>query len=340
VGTNLHAYGKTFLEEWPEETTHLFIAYYTGKYIPSKPEQPITSASPPPSISGALSSFRDAADITKYVHYLPYMSDKAKSSPPSSASNVQVSTTKSIPPVASEPNTYIPQYQPPRPRAAFSIFVDFPSCFVRFLEAMMEDEGFALQEKRDVDDICTALFEAYLREARNGKEERAMWEEKAKFLLTDQKVLHFDSTLTKVPVDTALLLSHLASFDEGTRIARERASLQIDIFRSYTTKRNTRAAIDSLHEYGPNEPDLYILALVYFCSDPKIMRDAGDELVAVLKKIEDDKLLTPLQIVQALSGTGVAHLGVVKAFLTDTIEKERRDIENVSLYLIMLTLES
>jgi vacuolar protein sorting-associated protein 11 len=59
------------------------------------------------------------------------------------------------------------------------------------------------------------------------------------------------------------------------------------------------------------------------------MKEAGDELLTVLKKIEDDRLLTPLQIVQALSGTGVAHLGVVKEFLAQTIEKERCDIENV-----------
>ena len=59
------------------------------------------------------------------------------------------------------------------------------------------------------------------------------------------------------------------------------------------------------------------------------MAEAGDELLAVLKRIEDAKLLTPLQIVQALSGTGVAHLGVVKEFLAETIERERRDIENV-----------
>jgi len=62
------------------------------------------------------------------------------------------------------------------------------------------------------------------------------------------------------------------------------------------------------------------------------MREAGDELLVVLKKIEDDKLLTPLQIVQGLSGTGVAHLGVVKRFLAETIEKERRDIENVGSF--------
>jgi len=125
------------------------------------------------------------------------------------------------------------------------------------------------------------------------------------------------------------LLSHLASFSEGTRIVRERASLQIDIFRSYTSKRDTRGAIQALHQYAPNEPDLYILALAYFCSDETIMREAGDELLVVLKKIQDEKLLSPLQIVRALSGTGVAHLGVVKGFLAETVEKERRDIENV-----------
>jgi hypothetical protein len=82
-----------------------------------------------------------------------------------------------------------PQYQPPRPRAAFSIFVDFPQCFIHFLEAMMEDDGFTSRETKDVDDICTTLFEAYLRQARDGsKEERPMWEEKAKSLLTDKKV--------------------------------------------------------------------------------------------------------------------------------------------------------
>lgn len=55
----------------------------------------------------------------------------------------------------------------------------------------MEDEGFARREGRDVDDICTTLFEAYLRNSRSGKvEERSMWEQKATSLLTDRKVLH------------------------------------------------------------------------------------------------------------------------------------------------------
>jgi vacuolar protein sorting-associated protein 11 len=194
VGTNLHAYGKTFLAEWPEETTDLFITYYTGKYVPVKADVVEKVISPPPSISGALSSIRDAADITKYVQYIPYISDKPKSSPASSAKAVpslpaqrtlQSSSSDNVP----NGKAAAPAYHPPRPRAAFSIFVDFPGCFVAFLEALMEDSSFNGRDEKDVDDICTTLFEAYLREARGGKkEERAMWEDKAKALLTDRNV--------------------------------------------------------------------------------------------------------------------------------------------------------
>ena len=196
----MHAYGKTFLAEWPEETTNLFITYYTGKYIPQKPEpEGLKVASSPPSISGALSSLREAADITKYVQYLPYMGDKPKStSQPSSGNNVQTPPTRTQPTSSVEQPPAIPTYQPPRPRAAFSIFVDYPSCFVRFLEAIMEDDGFSERDGKDIDDICTTLFEAYLRQARNGqKEERPIWEEKAKSLLTDRKVLSFPKLLAE-----------------------------------------------------------------------------------------------------------------------------------------------
>jgi len=52
----------------------------------------------------------------------------------------------------------------------------------------MEDPGFADRDRKDMDDICTTLFEAYLRQARSGKEARGMWEDKAKALLNDRTV--------------------------------------------------------------------------------------------------------------------------------------------------------
>ena len=61
----------------------------------------------------------------------------------------------------------------------------------------MEDAGFVKRDVKDVDDICTTLFEAYLRNSRKAEkvEERSMWEQKATSLLTDRKVLPPPQTL-------------------------------------------------------------------------------------------------------------------------------------------------
>jgi hypothetical protein len=247
VGTNLHAYGKTFLAEWPEETTDLFIVYYTGKYIPIKPgiEEAQKSTSPPPSITGALTSLRDAADITKYVQYLPYLSEKSKSSMASSQSSAKNIPAASRPttstPKPLETVTSIPQYQPPRPRAAFSIFVDYPLCFIRFLEAMMEDEGFSSREKKDVDDICTTLFEAYLHETKQGKEGQTMWEQKAKSLLTDWKVLlpllETDRSYRLIPPCYFHILPPLEREQESFESERPYKSTFFDLIRARKTQK-------------------------------------------------------------------------------------------------------
>lgn len=60
------------------------------------------------------------------------------------------------------------------------------------------------------------------------------------------------------------------------------------------------------------------------------MEEAGDELDAVLKKIDQDGLMAPLQVIQTLSTNAVATMGMVKKYLSDTIEKERKEISNVS----------
>ena len=86
-----------------------------------------------------------------------------------------------------------------------------------------------------------------------------------------------------------------------------------------------------MRKYGPEEPALYPAALAYFTSSEKILQEAGNEVEVVLKKIDTDGLMAPLQVIQTLSATGVAKMGLVKKYLGDTIERERKDIENVSV---------
>lgn len=118
-------------------------------------------------------------------------------------------------------------------------------------------------------------------------------------------------------------------------MVREQQGLRFDIFRSYTSAKDTYGAIKALRKYGPEEPQLYPAALAYFTSSPSILEDAGDELDAVLKKIDDDGLMAPLQVIQTLSTTAVATMGMVKKYLSQTIEKEMKEISNVSAFTIL-----
>lgn len=75
---------------------------------------------------------------------------------------------------------------------------------------------------------------------------------------------------------------------------------------------------------------MYVDALTYFASSPQILEEAGDELDVVLRRIDEDGLLSPLQVIQALSNNAVVTMGRVKKYLTDNIERERKDIATVS----------
>lgn len=128
-----------------------------------------------------------------------------------------------------------------------------------------------------------------------------------------------------------MLLSDLSGFREGSTLVREQEGLRSDIFRSFTAAKDTQGAIKALRKYGPEEPQLYADALTYFASSPKILEEAGDELDAVLKRIDQDGLMSPLQVIQTLSNNAVVTMGRVKKYLSENIERERKEISGVRL---------
>lgn len=84
-----------------------------------------------------------------------------------------------------------------------------------------------------------------------------------------------------------------------------------------------------MKKYGPDEPQLYPAALAYFTSTPQVLEEAGPEVEAVLRKIQEDKLMAPLQVIQTLSTNAVATMGLVKSYLRETVGKERKEITEV-----------
>ena len=306
---NMMKYATVLLEHCSKDMTQLLIDYYTGQFCPKKDAVVISQAPTSQSQSITSSAVQNLASLLP----LPYMNLSAVQSP-GPEGKTTVGQTQVIETDLKEPPA---EYDIPRPRTAFPAFVDHPNEFVVFLEACMISEKLSGDDQTDV---YTTLFEMYLHIA-SGKnaEERQEWENKAKGLIEDKAI----------PIDASnvLLLSHLENFRDGTVLVREKQGLRSDIFRSYTSAHDTAGAIKALRKYGPEEPQLYPAALAYFTSSPEALEEAGDEMDTVLKKIDADGLMAPLQVIQTLSANAVATMGLVKRYLSTTIEQERTEID-------------
>ncbi|EMC91562.1 hypothetical protein BAUCODRAFT_151968 [Baudoinia panamericana UAMH 10762] len=308
---NFMKYGTVLLEHCPIEATQLFIDYFTGHYRPKKDAVIVQETPAQQETVGFSTVARSAVQNLAALIPLPGMS--TTSLPSTNGQATTVNKTQVV--ETTTPGEFI-AYDVPKPRTAFSAFVDHPEQFVDFLEALIASEDIKDGQKND---LYTTLFEIYLHKANQSRaEDKTEWERKARQLIESKNV----------PIDTSniLLLSDLEKFRDGTVLVSERQGLRFDVFRSYTTARDTRGAIKALHKYGPEEPQLYPAALSYFTSSPKILEEAGDEVSAVLEKIEEDGLMAPLQVVQTLSLNAVATMGLVKKYLSSTVEKERAEI--------------
>ncbi|KIW06628.1 uncharacterized protein PV09_02340 [Verruconis gallopava] len=308
---NLKKYATVLLEHCPKDTTQLFIDYYTGVFRPKKDAIVVVQA--PVNQPGAMARTATAVQSLASMIPLPYMS-MGNSGPVDGVNGVPKDTiTQVVETTSDEPP---PQYEIPKPRTAFSAFVDHAAEFIAFLEACVDAEKL---HETDKTDLYSTLFEMYLHSASEKKgEERQAWEDKAKALIETKKV--------SLETSGVLLLSHLKNFKDGTILVREKQGLHFDIFRSYTSAKDTAGAIKALHKYGPEEPQLYPAALAYFTSSPQILEEAGDELNNVLRRIDEDGLMAPLQVIQTVSSNGVATMGLVKTYLGNTIKRERQEI--------------
>ena len=307
-------YARVLIENCPKEATALFVEYYTGKFRPRriKAVEEDAAAAPGGIALGAANAVQNFANLIP----LPYRAASGPASGPNGRVAAPESETVEEAPAA--------EYTPPPPRTAFSSFIDHPDEFILFLESCLEEKDISSANRTD---LYTTLFEMYLYKAGEKKgEQREEWEAKAKQLISGEDIPMESSNV--------LLLSDLSGFRDGSILVKEQAGLLFDIFRSYTSAKDTRGAIKALRKYGPEEPQLYPAALSYLTSDARVLDEAGaDELAGVLGKIDKDGLMAPLQVIQTMTGRragggdgAVATMGMVKPYLQAIIERERREI--------------
>ncbi|CAH0045563.1 unnamed protein product [Clonostachys solani] len=315
--SSMQKYARVLIENCPAEATELFVEYYTGKYKPKRTilVKPEDGAAPVAGgfAQGAASAVQNLSNLLP----LPYMNASSVQGTGTAANAVSEGAV-----VVEDDSVPAPKYTPPPPRTAFSSFIDHPDEFITFLEACLDEEGLKTSDRTD---LYTTLFEMYLYKSSQmkGQHYKEEWENKAKGLIEGEHVPMESSNV--------LLLSHLSNFRDGTVLVKEQAGLVFDIFRSYTSAKDTRGAMKALKKYGPDEPQLYPAALAYLTSDPRVLEEAGkEELDNILTRIDKDGLMAPLQVIQTLvgqsSGGGVATMGMIKPYLEGTITRERKEI--------------
>ena len=320
IYSNLVKYARTLLYHCPESTTELFTVYYKGEYKPKPINEPVLA--PTPQATNSAGAFLNLTALLP----LPYMSRTAIESPGASAE--QKATVAEATLNISKDETPTIEYEVPRPRTAFSSFVSHPTQFVAFLEALMKKGDFGDQDRVDV---YTTLFELYLemsQQSNISSGEKEKWQGKARALLTKSDQRDQDGSLP-ISASDVLLISALSKYKDGTTLIRERAGLHADIFRSYTASKDTKGAIDAMRKYGKQSPGLYADALSYVSSSPESLKEAGGErtLLEILRKIEDENIMAPLQVVKTISASDVVTMGMIRSYLSETVRREKSEIE-------------
>lgn len=174
---NLMRYARLLLEHCPRETTQLFVEYYIGKFQPRK-DEPLP-ATPAPA-GGAASAVQNLASFIP----LPYR-QTINVPTPTATDNQQTALSHGEVTTAPDADAF-QDYDVPRPRTAFSSFVDHPDQFIIFLEACLKGGN---TDEKDKVDLNTTLFEVYLEIAasKTGPQKRD-WEAKAKALIDGKDV--------------------------------------------------------------------------------------------------------------------------------------------------------
>ena len=188
---NLMKYARVLLEHCPTDATQIFIDYYNGSY---RPKQDIAAASVPTAQGATANAI---SNLTSFIP-LPYSQASAATISPATADQLAMSDADAAAAVNAEPPR---EYDIPKPRTAFSSFVDHPDNFITFLEACLRRDDL---DKGDTTDLYTTLFEMYLETATSTRgEEKQRWEAKAKQLIEGKDVsfVHSSRELSNVHVD-------------------------------------------------------------------------------------------------------------------------------------------
>ncbi|CEH17819.1 Vacuolar assembly/sorting protein PEP5/VPS11 [Ceraceosorus bombacis] len=222
------------------------------------------------------------------------------------------------------------------------------------------DDKYEEEESGDQRAIWNTLLELYLASARersgrddSGHDGTAVMEgspderldatqrrarsDRALRLLEQHEALPYDIT-------HALVVCTTENFERGLVLLWERLGMYEDVMKLWmdvgsaeahaaggtkaeAAKEASHRVMACLRRYGALQPHLYPIVLQYLVSDQSILANHQKDLLQVIAHIEEENIMGPLEVVQALGRTRVATVGLLRDYLSRTVEQERQEIE-------------
>lgn len=301
----LTEHSKVLLDNIPIETTELLIDVFTGKYLPLDNSKmfdlkyEINSKNDEPEVIDD-----QGFTIDSYKSFLTYISGKQ-------VEDDQITVT-SI-------NNTEPTYLPPRPSLIFPSFVNHPNQFVIFLEACIETFDKYQGNISDKKELVVTLFEMYLSLSQKNPEQHEEWFQKSKDLLVEYSPLLDESSV--------LLISHLYLFDCGDILRKD--GYEEESFTVAQLTGNTEKCLEIVQDYGDQKPELYVSFLRYIVSTEKAFKLVEKKQIEmIINKIKKHKIASPLEIIQILSSTEFASIGLIRDYLIEIIDVSNQEIKN------------
>ncbi|KAG5725103.1 Vacuolar protein sorting-associated protein 11 like protein [Termitomyces sp. T112] len=363
---NLARYGRAMLENLPEETTKLLIDLCTNSEPFTLESDVPTSAvatrqNPAPSYLSYLALNRNptvTSTVASDIVSLPVSSiatvrpdthsrHESIVDPPQIANLPPPEPTPTIPSQSTTP----PLVKRLSPRIYFAHFVDNMEQFLIFLETVALRRWGQSVDGHGSPNSSLAVEFPFDEEA-DRLDQVAVWNTLLELYLTlpfkDYKgTILVEATLRnkamavlksiELPYDPmhALILCSSHRYTEGLVLLWEKMGMYEDVLRYWMDQDRAGSipgastqVVNHLNRYGPKNPHLYPLVLIFLTSTPRLLDRHREDVKCVLEHIDDEGILPPLRVVQVLSRNEVASVGLVKEWLMARIRDSQVEIQN------------
>eukprot|EP00096_Caligus_rogercresseyi_P015352 TRINITY_DN7799_c0_g1_i1.p1 TRINITY_DN7799_c0_g1~~TRINITY_DN7799_c0_g1_i1.p1 ORF type:complete len:586 (+),score=171.46 TRINITY_DN7799_c0_g1_i1:154-1758(+) len=189
------------------------------------------------------------------------------------------------------------------PEEYITLFIRNPEQMVNYLEKIVECEW----DDELSSQIYNTLLECYL----------------SKLPDNETKVLNLLRT-GNCNVDQALILCKNASCKPGLLYLYEKKRIYEEILLFHVKEGDLQAALETCRKFGDEDRQLWSSALRLIPCQPSATPAIMSE---VLESIESLKLLSPLEVINSLTSTPGATLGLVREYLLRFMESEEEILE-------------